>query len=120
MRRINKGDIYYASLDGGVGSEENGARPVIVVQNDVGNEHSATVIIVPLTGRVEMEINQPTHYCLEPCGRMKYESIVLTEQIRVIDKKRLREYWGQLNSRQIEELHAYILIALGINKKIEK
>lgn len=115
-RKINKGDIYYAKLDGGIGSEESGARPVIVVQNDIGNKYSPTVIIIPLTGKVEMEIKQPTHYYLKPCGRMKYQSIVLTEQIRVIDKRRLRKYWGRLNSKQISELDSHILIALGISK----
>lgn len=114
-QKISKGEIYYANLNGTIGSEQSGARPVIVAQNDIGNKHSPTVIIVPLTGKIENEIAQPTHYSLKPFGKLKYESIVLAEQIRAIDKRRLRNYWGKLSSKQIEKLDKCLSIALGIN-----
>lgn len=116
-RKIYKGDLYYAQLDGTIGSEQSGRRPVVIVQNDIGNKYSPTVIIVPLTKRIEWKSRQPTHYYLKPFGNIKYDSMILTEQIRVIDKRRLREYLGRLSLMQIKELDKNILIALGINEK---
>ena len=91
-RDIYKGDIYYAKLDGNtIGSEQNGIRPVLVVQNNIGNRYSTTVIIVPLTKKSEVKLNQPTHYLLKENGNIKYDSIILKEQVISIVKKSLTE-----------------------------
>ena len=113
-RKINRGDIFYASLDGTTGSEQAGVRPVIVVQNDIGNKYSPTIIIVPLTKKVRLKYNQPTHYLLKQFGNIKFNSIVLTEQIRAIDKSRLKEKIGIINYKTMQEIDKRILIALGI------
>ena len=115
-RNITRGDIFYANLDGTIGSEQSGIRPVIVVQNDVGNKYSPTTIIVPLTKKVRLKINQPTHFWINPFGNIRFDSIVLTEQIRVIDKSRLKEKIGVMNNKAMQEIDNKILIALGLKK----
>ena len=115
-RKINRGDIFYAGLDGTVGSEQSGIRPVIVVQNDVGNKYSPTTIVVPLTKKIRLKINQPTHLWINPFGNIRYDSIVLTEQIRVIDTSRLKEKIGKMNDKTMQEIDKKILIALGLKK----
>lgn len=115
-RNITRGDIFYANLDGTIGSEQSGIRPVIVVQNDIGNKYSPTTIIVPLTKKVRLKINQPTHFWINPFGNIRFDSIVLTEQIRVIDKSRLKEKIGVMNNKAMQEIDNKILIALGLKK----
>ena len=115
-RKITRGDIFYANLDGTIGSEQSGIRPVIVVQNDVGNKYSPTTIIVPLTKKVRLKINQPTHFWINPFGNIRFDSIVLTEQIRVIDKSRLKEKIGVMNDKAMQEIDNKILIALGLKQ----
>ena len=115
-RNITRGDIFYANLDGTVGSEQSGIRPVIVVQNDVGNKYSPTTIVVPLTKKVRLKINQPTHFWINPFGNIRFDSIVLTEQIRVIDKSRLKEKIGVMNDKEMQEIDNKILIALGLKQ----
>ena len=109
-RNITRGDIFYANLDGTIGSEQSGIRPVIVVQNDVGNKYS------PLTKKVRLKINQPTHFWINPFGNIRFDSIVLTEQIRVIDKSRLKEKIGVMNNKAMQEIDNKILIALGLKQ----
>ena len=115
-RVINRGEIYYANLDGTIGSEQSGIRPVIIVQNDVGNKYSPTTIIVPLTKKVRLKINQPTHFWINPFGNIRFDSIVLTEQIRVIDKSRLKQRIGIINNKTMQEIDNKILIALGLKE----
>ena len=115
-RTINRGEIYYANLDGTIGSEQSGVRPVIIVQNDVGNKYSPTTIIVPLTKKVRLKINQPTHFWINPFGNIRFDSIVLTEQIRVIDKSRLKQKIGIINKKTMQEIDTRILIALGLKE----
>ena len=115
-KNITRGDIFYANLDGTIGSEQSGIRPVIVVQNDVGNKYSPTTIIVPLTKKVRLKINQPTHFWINPFGNIRFDSIVLTEQIRVIDKSRLKEKIGVMNNKAMQEIDNKILIALGLKQ----
>ena len=115
-RNITRGDIFYANLDGTIGSEQSGIRPVIVVQNDLGNKYSPTTIIVPLTKKVRLKINQPTHLWINPFGNIRFDSIVLTEQIRVIDKSRLKEKIGIMNDKTMQEIDTKILIALGLKQ----
>ena len=97
MNTINKGDIYYASLDPIVGSEQNGTRPVVIIQNDIGNKYSPTVIAAAITSQIGKN-NLPTHIKIssENSG-LKSDSVILTEQIRTIDKSRLKEKIGHIN-----------------------
>lgn len=111
---VNKGDIYYANMNGTVGSEQSGTRPVIIVQNDIGNKYSPTIIIVPLTSQTDLKMSQPTHYYLKAFGNIRYDSIVLTEQIRAIDKQRLKEKIGNINHKTMQEIDEKMMIALGI------
>ena len=120
MSKINRGDIFYADLNGTVGSEQSGIRPVIITQNEVGNKYSPTVIVVPLTRKLRLKIEQPTHYWLRPNGYIKYDSIALTEQIRVIDKRRLKQKIGVINDKVMQEIDKKIIVALGIKNVFRK
>ena len=94
---VKRGDIYYADLSPVVGSEQGGIRPVLIVQNDIGNRYSPTVIAAAITSQRE-KAKLPTHIevCGESCGLAK-NSVVLLEQIRTIDKRRLKEHMGTLD-----------------------
>lgn len=113
-KQITKGDIFYADLGTNVGSEQNGTRPVIVIQNNIGNKHSKTLIIVPLTKIITNKVKQPTHCIITPTNNLKHYSVALTEQIRVIDKSRLKTKLGKLNKNQIKDLDNSIMIALDL------
>lgn len=116
--KINRAYIYYASLENEnvVGSEQRGIRPVVVVQNDMGNEFSSTVIIVPITTKMEEKAKLPTHIPLKNYRyRVIKNSMILAEQIRVIDKSRLKECVGRLDSEETKMLEKAICIALGID-----
>lgn len=114
LNEIKRGDIFYADLRGVIGSEQSGIRPVIVVQNDVGNMYSSTTIVVPLTTKNVVKLNQPTHYLLKKIGNLRYDSVVLTEQVRVIDVKRLKEKIGHLSDNVMKEIGNKLIIACGI------
>ena len=103
---IKRGDIYYADLSPVVGSEQGGVRPVLIVQNDVGNKFSPTVIAAAITSQ-KYKTNLPTHIQVHAndCGLAK-DSIVLLEQVRTLDKRRLRERAGQIDpdvQRRVDE-----------------
>lgn len=100
IREVRKGDIYFANLNPAIGSEQKGDRPVVVIQNDMGNKYSPTTIIAPLTKVIKKE-KLPTHVFMSKNEFMKYDSLVLLEQIRVIDKKRIISYLGRLNTEQM-------------------
>lgn len=95
---VRRGDIYYADLSPVVGSEQGGIRPVLIVQNDVGNRFSPTVIVAAITSQMD-KARLPTHIRLQTtAGGLQRESIVLLEQIRTLDKRRLKEYMGRLDT----------------------
>lgn len=112
---VKRGEIYYADLSPVVGSEQGGIRPVLIVQNDVGNKHSPTVIAAAITSQREKS-KLPTHIELnaDKCGLQK-DSIVLLEQIRTIDKKRLREHMGRLDEKQMSLVDNAIAVSFGLN-----
>ena len=116
-RTIRRGDIYYADLNPVIGSEQGGTRPVLIISNDIGNKHSPTVIIAAITSRVRTKKKLPTHLYLGQIEGLPANSIVLFEQIRTIDKKRLREHIGMLDSQQILTADNALLISLGLDKK---
>lgn len=113
MSTINKGDIYYASLDPIVGSEQNGTRPVVIIQNDIGNKYSPTVLVAPLTSRVKSKPHLPTHVLVKS-EHIKHNSIVLLEQIRVLDKSRLIYYVDTLTKEEIKKLDIGIIKSFNI------
>ena len=113
-----RGQIYNATLSGTQGSEQGGLRPVLIVQNNIGNKFSPTITIVPLTSELT-KARLPTHVELEGYG-LNFKSVILIEQIRTIDKRRLRDYIGQLNEELMEKVNKGILIHNGIiNEKEE-
>lgn len=116
-RTIRRGDIYYADLNPVIGSEQGGTRPVLIISNDIGNKHSPTVIIAAITSRVHTKAKLPTHTAIKDFEGLNKDSIILLEQIRTIDKKRLREYIGMLDSQQILTADKALLISLGLDKK---
>ena len=112
---VKRGEIYYADLSPVVGSEQGGVRPVLIVQNDVGNKHSPTVIAAAITSQRE-KAKLPTHIELEAdsCGLSK-DSVVLLEQIRTIDKKRLKERMGQLALNSMTKVNTALSISFGLS-----
>ena len=111
---INRGDIFYADLSPVVGSEQGGVRPVLVVQNNVGNKYSPTVIIAAITSQLS-KAKLPTHIEL---SHSKYnlpkDSVVLLEQIRTLDKRRLQEKLGVIDLATMQSIDVAIMISLGI------
>lgn len=115
--KINRGEIYYADLGKKlVGSEQNGKRPVVIIQNNVGNEYSPTVIVAPITSKVNTKAKIPTHVFLKGSEiRIPLDSIILLEQITVIDKSRLQRILGVLDYQETKELDKALIVSLGIN-----
>lgn len=110
---INRGDLYSACLDPVVGSEQGGIRPVLVIQNDVGNRHSPTVIVLAVTGQVN-KARLPTHVPVPADGNgLQKDSVILAEQIRTLDKRRLRERIGTLPPEIMEKVGEALKISLG-------
>ncbi|HHZ07079.1 MAG TPA: type II toxin-antitoxin system PemK/MazF family toxin [Clostridiales bacterium] len=113
-----RGDLYYADLEQGVGSEQNGHRPVVIIQNNVGNKYSPTVIVAAITAKVGVKAKLPTHYYINAEDGLEQPSIILLEQLRTIDKHRLENYIGQLSPKHIEGLNHALAISLDLINKI--
>lgn len=111
---VKRGEIYYADLSPVVGSEQGGIRPVLIVQNDVGNKHSPTVIAAAITSQRD-KTHLPTHIEVQAdkCGLSK-DSIVLLEQIRTIDKKRLKDKMGELDLGAMNKVNTALSISFGL------
>ncbi|MBS5661157.1 MAG: type II toxin-antitoxin system PemK/MazF family toxin [Clostridiales bacterium] len=111
---VRRGEIYYADLSPVVGSEQGGVRPVLIVQNDVGNKYSPTVIAAAITSQKEKS-KLPTHIEInaQNCGLAK-NSVVLLEQIRTIDKKRLKERMGMLDEDAMYQVNSALSISFGL------
>lgn len=118
--RYIRGDIYYANMEPHVGSEQGGERPVVVLQNDMGNKHSSTLIIATLTSKVDKKLNLPTHVLLEQNPGLKVPSIVQLEQIFTIDKRRVQRFAGQTSSEEMERIETALKISLGMNLSSNK
>ena len=117
---ILRGDLYYADLSPVVGSEQGGIRPVLVIQNDVGNKYSPTVIVAAITSR-STKAAIPTHVCIRRMrGGLKQDSTVLAEQIRTIDRNRLKEYIGHLDYRDMRAVDVSLRISLDVEWKFER
>ena len=111
---VKRGEIYYADLSPVIGSEQGGIRPVLIVQNDIGNRYSPTVIAAAITSQKEKN-KLPTHIEVSgaDCGLSK-DSIVLLEQIRTIDKKRLKEKMGRLDDGSMSEINNALKVSFGL------
>ncbi len=111
---VKRGDIYYADLSPVVGSEQGGTRPVLIVQNDTGNRHSPTVIAAAITSQIN-KAKLPTHIELsgQSCG-LSRDSVILLEQIRTIDKKRLKERMGKLDAEVMDKVDNAIAVSFGL------
>ena len=110
---IMRGDLFSACLDPVVGSEQGGIRPVLVVQNNVGNRYSPTVIVLAITGQVN-KTRLPTHVPVAAVGTgLQKDSIILAEQIRTLDKRRLREKIGSLRPEVMQQVSEAMMISLG-------
>ena len=111
---IRRGDIFYADLSPVVGSEQGGLRPVLIIQNDVGNKYSPTVIAAAITSRMS-KTRLPTHIDIyaERAGLAR-ASVILLEQIRTLDKRRLRERMGHLDDEMMERVNNAIAVSFGI------
>ena len=110
---IKRGEIYYADLSPVLGSEQDGVRPVLVLQNDIGNKYSPTIIVSAITSRL-YKAKLPTHISLDASlYGLNKDSIILLEQLRTIDKLRLREKIGELSPQKMKEVDNALLISLG-------
>lgn len=111
---ILRGDLFSACLDPVVGSEQGGIRPVLVIQNDVGNRYSPTVIVLAITGQVN-KARLPTHVPVNAEGTgLQKDSVILAEQIRTLDKRRLRERIGTLKPEVMAQVTAALMVSLGV------
>lgn len=112
---VRRGDIFYADLSPVVGSEQGGTRPVLIIQNDTGNKHSPTVIAAAITSQTG-KARLPTHINISggSVGLSK-DSIILLEQVRTIDKRRLREHMGKLDDNTMSLVDDAILVSFGLN-----
>ena len=114
MREIKRGQIWYADLSPVVGSEQGGLRPVLMLQNDIGNKYAPTVIVAIITSR-NTKAKIPTHYWLDKGqGGLVCDSMVELEQIRTLDKKRLKEFMGTVDQEQMKEIDKKIKISLAL------
>ena len=120
MRKaIRRGDLFYADLDPVVGSEQGGIRPILVIQNDVGNHFSPTVVAAAITSR-KAKNSLPTHILLENVPGLAPTSLLLLEQLRTIDRKRLRGYIGRISKEKMLEVDAALAISIGIGYPNER
>lgn len=117
---IKRGDIYYADLSPVVGSEQGGVRPVLIVQNDVGNKYSPTVIAAAITSQ-QFKTKLPTHISVDAavCGLSK-NSVVLLEQIRTLDKQRLREKMGNLPKTDMSRIDDALSVSVGLDRENQR
>lgn len=112
MNDIKRGELYYADLSPVVGSEQGGIRPVLVVQNDIGNKYSPTVIVAAITSQMS-KAKIPTHIELDTTYGLSKNSVLLLEQLRTLDKRRLKEKIGMLDDNRMKSVNNALLISLG-------
>ena len=109
---IKRGEIYYADLSPVVGSEQGGVRPVLVIQNDVGNKYSPTIIAAAITSQMT-KARLPTHIEVDTTSGLPKDSVVLAEQLRTLDKTRLRDKIGVLDEKAMSKVNNALLVSLG-------
>lgn len=113
-REIKRGDIFYANLTQGVGSEQYGCRPLLILQNEAGNKFSNTVIVAPITSKIESKAKLPTHCLIKAQQGLSRDSLVLLEQLLTIDKLRLRGYIGTIDNETIYRINKALAVSVGL------
>lgn len=119
-RTYKRGDLYYADLGRGLGSEQQGYRPVLIIQNNIGNKHSPTVIVAAISSKVDAKAKLPTHYLLKAENGLELPSLVLMEQLRTIDKRRLGNYIGRLDEYHIRRINRALAVSVGLIEDVPK
>lgn len=114
MKKIIRGSIFYADLNPIIGSEQQGFRPVLILQNDIGNKYSPTTMIAPITTKEYKGRKQPTHVSIDQLNKIRPNSIILLEQIRTIDKSRLKGYVCNLDEKEMLKVEKAIKVSLGL------
>ena len=117
---FKRGDMFYADMPQGIGSEQSGYRPVIILQNNVGNKYSTTVIVAPLTSISNTKAELPTHYKIKAENGLERPSVVLLEQIHTIVKQRLRKYIGKASNITLAGIEYALAISLGFIDPVTK
>ena len=116
QREVHRGEVFYADLSPVVGSEQGGVRPVLIVQNDVGNRFSPTVIAAAITSKQDKS-HLPTHIGLKAgTGGLTRDSVVLLEQIRTLDKRRLRERAGKFTQNELKRVNHALNVSFGLDE----
>lgn len=115
MQKIRRGDLFYADLNPVVGSEQGGLRPVVIIQNDKGNYYSPTTIVAALTSSGRKKF-LPTHVEAKASHGLPKDSFVLTEQVRTVDKTRLKEKIGHFDRRMMEKINQALAVSLGCDR----
>lgn len=113
MKNINKGDIFYADMQGAIGSEQTGLRPCVVISNNIGNKFSPCVIVAMITSKLDKP-NLPTHVQVPALYGLSAKSIILCEQVRTLDKRRFKAYLGTLPPQKISEVNIALAKSLDI------
>ena len=116
-RIIKRGDIYYAELNPVIGSEQGGIRPVLIISNNMGNRFSPTVIIAAITSRVQTKAKLPTHTAVKDYKGLDKDSIILLEQIRTIDKQRLKQHMGTMPTDIMARVDKALAISLSMKQQ---
>lgn len=112
---FHRGEVYYADLDPVIGHEQGGIRPVLIIQNDTGNYHSPTIIVIAVTRRTFKKPKQPTHVVLDDAQGLA-PSLFMSEVVRTIDKRRVLSYVGRLTREQMKRVNAALLVSVGLDK----
>lgn len=111
-----RGDIYLVDLGTNVGSEQGGCRPVLLLQNDVGNHFGPTLIVAPISSRYWKKSKQPTHSLIEGISNLSSPSVVLAEQLLTIDKVRVMKYLGKVPEEQMQGIDKAVKVSLGLEQ----
>lgn len=112
----HRGDIYLVDLGTNIGSEQGGCRPVLLVQNDIGNHFGPTLIAAPVSSRYWKKSKQPTHTLIEGIQNLSSPSVVLTEQLLTIDKVRVMKYLGKVPEDQMQNVNKAVMVSLGLKQ----
>lgn len=113
--KYRRGDVYLADLNPVLGAEIGGIRPVLVLQNDAGNYFDPTLIIAPMTSKIEKKSGQPTHYLLKNVRGLPRPSMVILEQLKTLDKRRIIKYMGKASNYQMSLIEHRVGVSLGFN-----
>lgn len=112
----HRGDIYLVDLGTNIGSEQGGCRPVLLVQNGIGNHFGPTLIVAPVSSRYWKKSKQPTHTLIEGIQNLSSPSVVLTEQLLTIDKVRVMKYLGKVPEDQMQNVNKAVMVSLGLKQ----